>query len=116
MSSCSFSPLSGATFISQHQRSLPVRVAMPSVFDPFRGVKVEVVSQGRSLDLYDDPEADQIVEGSNPEADQVAEGSDAEADQVAEENKAYYRTLYVEGQCGAGRAGEWKVVDMIGSC
>ena len=32
---------------------------MPPVEDPFQGVKVELVSQGRVLDFYDDPDAEQ---------------------------------------------------------
>lgn len=50
---------------------------MSSNHDHFRGLKVEVVSQDRALDLYDDPEAEQI----------------------AEETHAYRRILYVEGDC-----------------
>ena len=31
--------------------------------DPFQGITVEIVSNGRALDLYDDPEASEIEEG-----------------------------------------------------
>lgn len=50
---------------------------MPANIDPFRGLRVEVVSQGRSFDLYDDPDAEGIIVGK----------------------KSYTRKLYVEGEC-----------------
>ena len=34
--------------------------------DPFRGVKVEVLSQGCTLDLYDDPNSDETTINSDP--------------------------------------------------